>query len=101
MERVARRRRVQLQDGDVVILREPVPSLRKDPTNQWRFRLSLHPATGTDGRVFNTFQHAAGEGEGLASHRQARLIYVEDDAPSLLNDYRAPGHAATAKRQNS
>lgn len=86
LERIAPKRPVHLEPGDVLITREAVPSLRPTPTGRWRFRLTL-PQTG-QGRTFNSFQHAASEGEMIASERHARLVYREEDVLSILNDYR-------------
>jgi hypothetical protein len=91
IERVVGRRTVQPEGGDVVITRELVPSLRSIPTNRWRYRLAVYPATRYEGRVFDSFQHAAQEGEVLATQRKARLVCIEDDAPTMLNDYREGG----------
>jgi hypothetical protein len=87
VERLVSRKSVVLQAGDVVIIRDALPSLRKTPTNRWRYRLVQHFSVKAH-RSFDTFQHAALEGELLAGRLGARLIYIEDDVPALLNDYR-------------
>jgi hypothetical protein len=42
----------------------------------------------SEGNVFTSFQHAASTAEQLATDRRARLLFVEDDVTTLLNDYR-------------
>lgn len=88
LERLVSRRSAQPQRGDVLLIRETVPSLKVTPTNRWRYRLATHPAASSEGRLFDNFSHAANEGESVASHRKTRLVYVEDDVCTLLNDYR-------------
>ena len=88
VERIVPRKRILVERGDAVILRERVPSLNAKAlaAPPWRFRLYL--AEITDSQVFNSFQHAASAGEQLASQRDARLLYIEDDVVSVLADYR-------------
>ena len=88
IERLVSKRQLQVERGDVVVLREPVPRLKQSSSPLWRYRLFVHPAADSDGRVFNSFQHAASEAEQLAAQRRARLLYVENGVPSLVNDHR-------------
>jgi signal peptidase I len=80
-------KRVQPEGGDVVLIREVVPTLHRAPTQRWRYRLCVWHRDETE-RTFNSFQHAASAGEQRANERRARLLYREDDAYSVLNDYR-------------
>jgi hypothetical protein len=83
-------KRLQLEHGDVVITRERLPQVNPYPLAtgpQWRFRVQIHPDTYGQ-PVFTDFTHAASKGEQLASARRARLMFVEDDVPSLIADYR-------------
>jgi hypothetical protein len=87
LERLAPRH-VHPEPGDIIIAKELHPGLVRAPS-RWRYRLYVSPSHNTDGRVFSDFQHAASEGEQLAAHHRARLLYVEEDGtPTLLNDYR-------------
>ena len=89
IERIAPKRRITIEPDDVVIRRERVPSLNPKPlaAPPWRFRVRIGPTT-TDGSVFNSFQHAASAAEQLAGGRRTRLLYLEDDVPALIADYR-------------
>jgi hypothetical protein len=80
-------KRVQPEPGDVMIVREPLPSLQSTPTGRWRFRLCLWHQQELE-RTFSSFQHAASHGEQVANERRARLLYREEDLTSVLNDYR-------------
>lgn len=88
VERLVSRRPIRVEDGDVLITRERVP--RVNPRAQfpqpWRYRLTVRG--GTVNTTFTSFPHAASEAEHLASTRNARVVYIEDDAPTLLGDYR-------------
>ena len=90
MERIAPRRQLGLEKGDVVITRERVPRVNpksavKEP--QWRYRVARHPDPH-DAHVFNSFAHAASYAEQWAGDRRLRIIYVDDGMPSLIADYR-------------
>jgi hypothetical protein len=69
--------------------RERVPRLALGVSGppRWRYRVFVHPDRRS-GRVFNGFQHAASEAEQLATATRARLMYVEDDVPTMQADYR-------------
>ena len=82
--------RLSLEAGDIIVYRERVPRLAasaKFALPLWRYRVFVHPDRRC-GRVFNGFQHAASEAQQLASASRARVVYVEDDVPSLHADYR-------------
>jgi hypothetical protein len=86
VERVAPRRAVLLRAGDVVVARERVPILQRrgaprDPL--WRYRVFIHPHQH-EGLVFSSFQHAASEGEQMASAEQSQLLYLEEGVVTLL-----------------
>jgi hypothetical protein len=90
VERVAPRRHIQIEPDDVVIVRERLPRVnpRLPPeVPLWRFRLGLSGSAGPSS-TFTSFAHAASAGEQLATERRTRLMYIEDDVPALLADYR-------------
>ena len=90
VERIAGRRGLSIARGDVVLSREPLPKVNPRPLTaqpQWRFRVSLQ-GTPDSSQFFTSFTHAASRGEELATAKRTRLIFVEDDIPSLLADYR-------------
>jgi hypothetical protein len=88
LERVVLRRQVKIEDGDVVITRERVPSLNPYATvaTPWRYRVKVYP--GLQGDAFNGFQNAASAAEQVATQRRVRIVYVEDDTPMIVADYR-------------
>jgi hypothetical protein len=89
LERLVSRRQLRVEEGDVVIAREPLPRLQSAATDaQWWFRVGVYPPGNSDERVFTSFHHAALHAEQLASQRAARLLFIEDRVPTLLNDYR-------------
>ena len=89
VERLVPRRQFQPEDGDVLITRERIP--RVNPFAQfplpWRYRLAVRGGM-EEQRTFNSFQHAAFEAEQIASKRNSRVVYIEDDTPTVLGDYR-------------
>ena len=90
LERIAAKRQLQVRHGDVLIVRELVPrvSVPKLVTErQWRFRVYVYPDR-SEGHTFNSFQHAASEAEHMGVQTNSRVIYIEDDVPGLMNDYR-------------
>ncbi len=90
MERLVSRKQLRVEQGDVVIARESMPRLQPSATaHRWWFRVTVYLSPDGDGRVFTSFHHAASHGEQLASQRRARLLFIEDTVPTLLNDYRA------------
>ena len=89
VERLVPRRQFQSEDADVLITRERLP--RVNPYARfplpWRYRVAVRGET--DGHhTFTSFQHAASEAEQIASKRNARVVYVEDEVPTVLADYR-------------
>ena len=91
LERIVPRRQVRIEDGDVVITRERVPRLNPYATSvaPWRYCVRVYP--DPQGTAFTSFQNAASDAEHHASARHARVIYIEDDAPTVLADYRRRG----------
>jgi hypothetical protein len=87
VERLVSRRQFRPDVGDVLIIRERV--LRLNPRARvpqpWRYRVTVR---GTiEQHAFTSFPHAS-EAEHVASTRDARVVYVEDGAPTVLGDYR-------------
>ena len=84
------RRYLQLEAGDVLIVRERLPRVNPRPAStlpQWRYRVRVHSGSHPQ-RTFMSFAHAASEAERLASEHRARLMFIEDDVPLLLVDHR-------------
>jgi hypothetical protein len=93
VERIAGRKLLMIDRGDVVVSREPLPKVNTNPISrepQWRFRVAIHGMPG-NAQFFSNFAHAASRGEELATGKRTRLLFVEDDIPSLLADYRTSG----------
>lgn len=89
LERLVSRKQLRVERSDVVIAREPMPRLQPSASQyRWWFRVSVYLFPEADNRVFTSFHHAASHGEQLASQRRARLLFIEDGVPTLLNDYR-------------
>jgi hypothetical protein len=89
VERLVSRRPITPEDGDVMIVRERVPRVnpRAKFAQPWRYRVTVRG--GAIGQhTFTSFPHAASEAEHLASTRNTRVVYIEDDAPTVLGDYR-------------
>ena len=88
VERLVTRRQTTPEEGDVLIVRERVPRLnpRAKFPQPWRYRVTVRGAV--EHLMFTSFPHAASEAEHLASTRNARVVYIEDDAPTVLGDYR-------------
>jgi hypothetical protein len=89
VERLVSRRQFFPEDGDVLITRERVPSVNPHAqfSAPWRYRVTVR-GHDRDQHTFNSFQHAASEAEQIASKGKARIVYIEDDTPSVLGDYR-------------
>lgn len=93
IERLVPRKVLQLLPGDVVVARELIPRVNTNPISrepQWRYRVGLH-GVAHPGPTFTSFLHAATRAEELAVERRARIMFLEDDVPSLLADYRRSG----------
>lgn len=90
-ERVLRRRQLRLHSGDVVIYREPLPRVNPRPVittePQWRYRVTIQ-GDPKDSHLFTGFVNSANYGEQLATERQSRLMFVEEDVATMLADYR-------------
>jgi hypothetical protein len=90
VERIAGRRALLINSGDVVVSRERLPQVNPNPLTrepQWRFRVCIQGTPGSS-QFFTGFAHAASHADELATAKRARLVVVEDDIPSLLADYR-------------
>lgn len=90
VERLLHRRQLQLLPGDVVVMREPLPRVNPRPISdepQWRYRVYIHN-NRLDGQTFTTFLHAVTRAEDVASSLRVRIMFLEDDVPALLADYR-------------
>jgi hypothetical protein len=90
IERITPRKIQQLTAGDVVITREQIPRVNTRPLSQktqWRYRVSIHTDPWGESQVFSGFVHAAAAAEQLGAALRTRVMYVEDDVPSLLADY--------------
>ena len=90
MERIAGRRALAIDRGDVVVSREPLPQVNTNPVSrapQWRFRVCIQGVPGSS-QFFTSFTHAVSRAEELASAKRTRLVFVEDEIPSLRADYR-------------
>jgi hypothetical protein len=93
VERIAGRKLLMIARGDVVVSREPLPKVNTNPMSrepQWRFRVAIQGVQESS-QFFSSFAHAASRGEELATGKRTRLLFVEDDIPSLLADYRPSG----------
>jgi CheY-like chemotaxis protein len=87
-------RQVPIEDGDIVVVREPAgvdrtANLRSVPSTS-RFRLSVRGANGEPPRLFASYERAVADGEALAAERRSRLFYVETGILLLLKDHRPP-----------
>ena len=90
VERIAGRRALVIARGDVVVSREPLPKVNPRPLTQqpqWRFRVCIQGFPRSS-QFFMTFTHAASRADELAAAKRTRLVFVEDDIPLLLADYR-------------
>ena len=90
LERIAGRRALVITRGDVVVWRESLPKVNTNPLTskpQWRFRVYIQGVRESS-QFFSSFAHAASRAEELATEHRARLMFVEDEIPSLLADYR-------------
>jgi hypothetical protein len=90
LERVAPKRPVTVAAGDILIVRERVPRVNQKATllPSWRYRVQVFAEPTKDRRVFNSFQYAAFEAEHMATSLHARVIYVEENIPIVVADYR-------------
>lgn len=86
LERVARKRALAPEEGDIVIAREPAG--RVTVLGTWRYGLRVELGQEPI-RYFSRYTAAAMEGEQLAVTRRVRLFYNEDGSSVLLMDYRS------------
>ena len=90
VERLLPRRQLQLLRGDVVVTRDPLPRVNRRPISvqpQWRYRVFVQ-GDPPNGQTFTTFMHAVTRAEDLGVERHTRVMFLEDDLPALLADYR-------------
>lgn len=92
IERLLPRKALQLVAGDVIVARERVPRVNTNPISplpQWRYRVSVHNDPRSQSQVFTGFVHAAAAADQLGAALKARVMFIEDEIPSLLTDYRS------------
>jgi hypothetical protein len=89
LQRVIPKRQIQVQDGDVVVRRERLPRLNPYAIAPppYRYLVMVYPGV-TPIHTYSGFQHAATEAEQMAARGRARVIYIEDDVPTVLADHR-------------
>ena len=78
VERILPKRQLQIEAGDVVITREPVPRVNPLSTltsRPWRYRLAIYPEAPEGYRIFTAFQHAALAAEQIAQ-RNMRASFM-------------------------
>lgn len=85
-------REVPVEDGDVIVVREPAGvnrpvDLSSSPLTS-QFRLSVRGHDEQPARLFATYERAIADGEALAAERRVRLFYVETGILILLKDHR-------------
>ena len=74
----------------MIVRREKVPALNLNPIAPppWRYRVQLFGQPSNTGHTFSSFQHAAVEAEQIAARQRVRVLYIEDEVPAVLADYR-------------
>jgi hypothetical protein len=90
VERIAPRR-LTLENGDIVIRRDRIPRVNPRPASpepQWRYLVGTYPDRQGNVAFFTSFSHAAAHAEQLASDTHARVMFIEDDMPTLIANYR-------------
>jgi hypothetical protein len=87
VERIVPRRQLLLEDGDLLIMREP-GGLREG--SRVVYQLRIRGLGAIPDQRFASFEHAAARGEELATKARVRLFYFESeqDPPHLLKDAR-------------
>ena len=87
VERIVPRRRLKLEDGDILIVRTS-GGFRSGGRDVFQ----LHVRGQVAGRAerFAGFDRAAAAGEQLATSKRVRLFYLDSESspPRLLNDFR-------------
>jgi hypothetical protein len=88
VERIVPRRQLLLEDGDVLITRE-AGGLREGSRVVYQLRIRGSGAIAD--QRFASFEHAAAQGEELATRPRVRLFYFESEQepPFLLKDVRS------------
>ena len=90
VERLLHRRQLQLLPGDVVVAREPLARVKPRRISgepQWHYCVAVQ-GEPPPSQTFTTFLQAVTRAEDLAATRWARIMFLEDDVPALLADYR-------------
>jgi hypothetical protein len=96
VERVLTRRQLIVEEGDIVVVREVAgiwhagPGLTSPTTvSKSQYRIVVRGQRDDEvERVFAKYDRAVMDGEVLAANRRVRLFYSEDNAITLLRDYR-------------
>jgi hypothetical protein len=96
VERVLTRRQLIVEEGDIVVVREVAgiwhagPGLTSPTTvSRSQYRIVVRGQRDDEvERVFGKYDRAVMDGEVLAANRRVRLFYSEDNAITLLRDYR-------------
>jgi hypothetical protein len=101
VERVLTRRQLIVEEGDIVVVREVAgiwhagPGLTSPTTvSKSQYRIVVRGQRDDEvERVFAKYDRAVMDGEVLAANRRVRLFYSEDNAMTLLRDYRPAASA--------
>ena len=96
VERVLARRQLIVEEGDIMVVREVAgiwhagPGLTSPTTvSRSQYRIVVRGQRDDEiERVFAKYDRAVMDGEVLAANRRVRLFYSEDNAITLLRDYR-------------
>lgn len=101
VERLLARRQLIVEEGDIVVVREVAgiwhagPGLTSPTTvSRSQYRIVVRGQRDDEiERVFSKYDRAVMDGEMLAANRRVRLFYSEDNAITLLRDYRPAASA--------
>ena len=101
VERLLTRRQLIVEEGDIVVVREVAgiwhagPGLTSPTTvSRSQYRIVVRGQRDDEiERVFPKYDRAVMDGEVLAANRRVRLFYSEDNAITLLRDYRPAASA--------
>ena len=96
VERLLTRRQLIVEEGDIMVVREVAgiwhagPGLTSPTTvSRSQYRIVVRGQRNDEiERVFPKYDRAVMDGEVLAANRRVRLFYSEDNAITLLRDYR-------------
>ena len=82
--------RAHVEDGDVVISKERPKriSTRAVYSARCQYIVGVYPDPEALINIFTSFKNAASEAEHYATSHHARVVYVEDEEPIVLADYR-------------